>query len=283
MELSFLGPITIRSDITELPLSGDRNRSLLAALLLDANRPVPMDRFIDVLWGEQPPRTARQQVQNRLGKLRSLLGQTRAPQISRVGGGYALEVGEHQVDGLRFRELCAQAEHAHQLGQLDRAAGYLHTALGLWRGTALQGIDSPALRCDAVRWEESRLKAIETLVELEFSRGRHGAITADLHTWLRGYPYHEGLHCRLAEALHLGSRTGEAIMLLHQLKMRLAGELGISPGAAVQEMHLRLVGASTEPDTPRQSKQAVEALRRALTETTQSLMVLSSALELLSK
>jgi DNA-binding SARP family transcriptional activator len=242
-----------------------------------------MDRFIDVLWGDQPPSTARQQVQNRLGKLRFLLGQTHAPQISRVSCGYALEVGEHQVDGLRFRELCAEAEQARRLGQLDRAAGYLHTALGLWRGTALQGIDSPALRADAVRWEESRLRAIETLVDLEFSRGRHSAVTTELHTWLRSYPYHEGLHCRLAEALHVGSRTGEAIMLLHHLKVRLANELGISPGTAVQEMHIRLLGASTEPDMPRQSNQAVEALRRALTETTQSLMVLSSALELFSK
>ncbi|WP_323178537.1 AfsR/SARP family transcriptional regulator [Micromonospora lupini] len=244
---------------------------------------MPIDRLIDVLWGEQPPNTARQQVQNRLGKLRCLLGQARTAQINRIGRGYALEVDEHQVDGLRFRKLCAQAEDAQRLGQLDRAANHLYAALGLWQGTVLEGIDSPALRADALSWEEARLKAIETLVELEFSRGQHSAVTAALHTWVQGYPYHEGLHCRLAEALHLGSRTGEALMLLHQLKIRLAGELGISPGAPVQELYLRLVGTSTEPDTSRQSSQAVEALRRALTETTQSLKVLTNALEFLNR
>ncbi|MFG3554125.1 BTAD domain-containing putative transcriptional regulator [Micromonospora sp. NPDC047557] len=190
---------------------------------------------------------------------------------------------EQQVDGLRFRKLCAEAEHAQQLGQFDRAANHLYTALGLWQGSVLEGIDSPALRADALRWEESRLKSIETLVELEFSRGRHSAVTADLHTWVQGYPYHEKLHCQLAEALHLGSRTGEALMLLHQLKLRLAGELGISAGVGVQEMHLRLVGASTQPDTSRQSSQEVDALRRALTETTQSLKILTNALEFLNK
>lgn len=264
-----------------LPLGGDRNRRLLAALLIDANQPVPIDRLIDVLWGEQPPSTARQQVQNRLGKLRRLFGQTHDPQINRVGRGYSLEVSEHQVDGLTFRKLCAEAEYAQRLGQFDRAASHLNAALGLWRGSALEGIDSPALSADALRWEESRLRAIETLVELEFSCGRHSAVTADLRTWVQRYPYHEGLHCRLAEALHLRSRTGEALMLLHQLKMRLATELGINPGASVQEMHLRLVGASPDPETP-QSDRAVEALRRALTETTQSLKVLTNALEFLN-
>lgn len=266
-----------------LPLSGDRNRRLLAALLLDANRPVPIDRLIDVLWGDRPPNTARQQVQNRLGKLRCLLGHAGKPRINRIGQGYALEVGEHQVDGLRFRRLCAEAEHAQRIGQLAAAANHLNTALSLWQGSVLEGIDSPALRAEALHWEQSRLRAIETLVDLEFSRGRHGAVTADLHAWVQSYPYHEGLHCRLAEALHLGSRTGEALMLLHHLKVRLARELGIGPGVEVQEMHLRLVGASTEPDTSWQSSQAVDALRRALTETTQSLRVLTNALEFLSK
>jgi len=260
-------------------LSGYRSRNLLAALLLDANRAVSIERLIDVVWDQQPPGTARQQIQNRVGRLRALLGDSSTERIARAGGSYVLEVSEDKIDGLRFRGLCAEAEQARRQGQPERAANLLHRGLNLWHGAALQDVDSPALRGEAVRWEEARLRAIEMLVELEFSHQRHTAITADLRTWIQHYPYHEGLHCRLAEALHAGSRTAEALQVLQELKVRLARELGIDVGPGVHDLQRRLLGATAETDEPAHlSRQAAEAIHRALTETTQALKVLSSAI-----
>ena len=70
-------------------LGGRKQRSVLALLLLEAPRPVPTDRLIDVLWGEQPPRTAATSLQNFVSQLRKTLGSdvlvTKAP-------GYALAI-----------------------------------------------------------------------------------------------------------------------------------------------------------------------------------------------
>ncbi|MEV4662571.1 AfsR/SARP family transcriptional regulator [Micromonospora echinofusca] len=278
MEFHFLGPLTIRSGASSVHLSGERSQKLFAALLLNSNQPVSVERLIDVVWDHQPPGTARQQVQNRLGRLRALLSD--GQRITRTGSSYVLEVNEEQVDGLRFRRLCTDAEQARSTSQLDRAATLLHAGLKLWRGSAIQGIESPALRGDVVRWEEARLKAIEAVVDVEFGRQRHSAMTMNLCSWVQHYPYHEGLHCSLAEALHAGSRTAEAVHVLHQLKLRLARELGINAGAGVHDLHRRLLGAGVvEVDESAQLKrQAAEAIHRALTETTQALKVLSNAI-----
>ncbi|MER6755348.1 AfsR/SARP family transcriptional regulator [Micromonospora echinofusca] len=279
MEFYFLGPLTIRSGATSVYLSGERSQKLFAALLLNSNQPVSVERLIDVVWDHRPPGTARQQIQNRLGRLRALL-LTGGQRITRTGNSYALEVSEKQIDGLRFRQLCTQAEQARCAGQLDRAASLLHAGLTLWRGSTIQGIDSPALRGDIVRWEEARLRAIEAVVAVEFSRQRHSAMTTDLYSWVQHYPYHEGLHCSLAEALHAGSRTAEAVHVLHQLKLRLARELGINAGTGVHGLHRRLLGADVAEadDSAQLKRQAAEAIHRALTETTQALKVLSNAI-----
>ncbi|MEV5821772.1 AfsR/SARP family transcriptional regulator [Micromonospora harpali] len=255
MQFAFLGPLTIKSGSSTLSCSGPRNRSLIAALLLDANRTVSIDRLIDVAW-DHPPETARQQVQNRIGRLRALLGRTPGQGIRSTGGGYLLEVREEQVDGLRFRRLCAEAEQARRLGELDRAAERLHSGLDLWQGSAFQDIDSLTLRGDAIGWEEARLNAVESLVDVEFSRHRHNSIMIDLHHWVQRYPYHEGLHCRLAEALHARSRTGEALHVLQQLSARLTRELGIDACAAVQSLQ-RHLGRKPDLDEPAQVPGAV--------------------------
>ena len=83
LEFSILGPIEIRGDSGEIRITAQRERALLALLLLQANRVVATDVLIDRLWGEQPPRTASSSLQNAVSHLRRLLGsaviETRAP------------------------------------------------------------------------------------------------------------------------------------------------------------------------------------------------------------
>nr|WP_256370951.1 AfsR/SARP family transcriptional regulator [Micromonospora sp. KC207] len=256
-----------------LSYSGPRNKSLLAALLLDVNRAVSVDRLIDVVW-DHPPETARQQVQNRIGRLRTLLARTPGQGIRNAGGGYLLEVREEQVDGLRFRRLCAEADQARRLGELDRAAERLHSGLGLWQGSAFQDVNSLTLRGDVIGWEEARLNAVESLVEVEFSRQRHSSVIVDLHNWVQRYPYHEGLHCRLAEALHAGSRTGEALRVLQQLRLRLTRELGLDACAAVQSLQCRLLRRTPDADEPAQAR----AVHLASPNTTRVSRLLGSAI-----
>ncbi|MEV6374198.1 AfsR/SARP family transcriptional regulator [Micromonospora musae] len=278
MEFGILGPLSIRSGPSSIHLSGDRNRKLLAALVLNVNRAVPIDRLIDVVWDEQPPATARQQVQNRLGQLRSMLALDDTGQrIIRHGTSYVLEAAEERVDAFRFRAICAEANSTSHGGEFERAIGLLRDALSLWRGPVIQDITSPTLNAEKSAWEEAKLRAVERLVTLEFARGHHSVMIPDLHAWARQYPYHEKLHCHLAEALHTGSRTAESLQVLARLRATLRDELGIDAGQEVHELEGRLTGRQEEFTAPVDvpvNLQAVEALQRALTETTRALQLL---------
>ncbi|MTK04907.1 hypothetical protein FF096_23265 [Micromonospora sp. CP22] len=57
----------------------------------------------------------------------------------------------------------------------------------------------------------------------------------------RQLPLHEGLRCRLAEAMHAGSRTAETLGVLSGLRARLARELGISTSPLVEDLYHRLL------------------------------------------
>src|SRR5438128_560077 len=106
LEFGILGPLDVSADGRPLALGGQKQRAVLAVLLLDAGRVVSTDRLVDALWGEQPPRTAATSLQNFVSQLRKVLGadavETRAP-------GYRLRVEPDQLDLHRFERLLEDA------------------------------------------------------------------------------------------------------------------------------------------------------------------------------
>src|SRR4051812_36219712 len=55
MDYRFLGPLEVRAGGAVLPLGGQKQRGVLAVLLLSANSVVSMDRLVDDVWGERAP------------------------------------------------------------------------------------------------------------------------------------------------------------------------------------------------------------------------------------
>src|SRR5579859_6395293 len=55
IRFGLLGPVVMRRGGALVPVRAPMLRSLLAALLLNANRVVAVEDLIDILWGEQPP------------------------------------------------------------------------------------------------------------------------------------------------------------------------------------------------------------------------------------
>src|SRR5215831_13366652 len=132
MEFRILGPLAAVDDggrAVELPRR--KHRALLAALLLRAGELVSGDRLIEDLWGETPPRTARDALQNYVSLLRRELG---ADLVVTTDGGYALEIEPDQLDLCRFQRWCAEARASTDAaGRAEK----LRAALGLWRGAPL--------------------------------------------------------------------------------------------------------------------------------------------------
>ena len=76
LEFRILGPLEVSDETGHVALGGPRQRGLLAILVLDAGRVVPTDRLIDLLWGEEAPKTATASLQNAVGRLRRAVART---------------------------------------------------------------------------------------------------------------------------------------------------------------------------------------------------------------
>src|ERR671910_2375505 len=94
-EFRILGPLEVSDETGHVALGGPKQRGLLAILVLEAGRVVPTDRLVDLLWGEEAPKTATASLQNAVGRLRRALGsdvlETRSP-------GYVLNATPEQID-----------------------------------------------------------------------------------------------------------------------------------------------------------------------------------------
>src|SRR6266545_5161882 len=150
MEFLVLGPLEVRGSARPLGPAGGKQAGVLALLALHANQVVATDRLIHALWGEQPPPSARQALQNHVSAVRKLLADGGGEAVLRTRDpGYVLAVDPERVDAFRFERLAAAGRRALADGEPARAADLLRQALGLWRGAVL-----PDLGGQAADWPE---------------------------------------------------------------------------------------------------------------------------------
>jgi DNA-binding SARP family transcriptional activator len=231
LEFRILGPLEVAADGEPLQLSGQKQRALLALLLLDVNRVVSTDRIVDALWGEEPPRTAATSLQNFVSQLRKLLGSdvvvTKPP-------GYQLRIEPEQLDLERFMRL---VEESRAEPPAERAAK-LRRALALWRGRPLADLGFEAFAQQEIgRLEELRLAALEDRLEAELEAGRHSDLIGELEAFADEHPLRERLRSQLMLALYRSGRQAEALQIYHDTRRVLVDELGIEPSPTLQQLH----------------------------------------------
>jgi DNA-binding SARP family transcriptional activator/tetratricopeptide (TPR) repeat protein len=249
MRFGILGPLEVWDGDRQLAIGGPQQRTLLAVLLLRANQVVSTERLVDHLWGQHPPATARGLLQGLVAGLRRTLRahaepdwrplQTRAP-------GYLLLVRPGELDAERVEDLVARAAAvAETEAGLARASELLAEALSLWRGPVLENVTLGAGRGETTRWEERRLAVLEERIELDLRLGRHARLIGELQGHVRDQPLREGLWRQLMLALVRAGRQADALAAYGRLRQLLVEQLGIEPGASVQQLHRTIV--SGEP------------------------------------
>jgi DNA-binding SARP family transcriptional activator len=243
VEFGVLGPVEVWVDGRPVDAGHARQRAVLAVLVLEAGRVVPLEVLIDRVWGEDPPRSARNVVYGYVGRLKALLAA--APDsgvtLSRQAGGYLLQVRPDQVDVHRFRGLAAEAAAA--AGDDERAGGLLGAAVALWRGSALAGLDSPWLNGQRARLELERAVAVLDLGDVRLRRGEHAALAGELAVEAAGSPADERLIGQLMVALYRCGRQAEALRWFEQTRRHLADELGTDPGPDLRALHEQILRA----------------------------------------
>ena len=88
-----------------LDIGGQKQRALLAILLLSANKPVSRDVLVDRLWGEHPPAGAQHTLEVYVSRLRKTLEPAAGRQVvlTRPGAYLLRATGEH-IDWAATRE-----------------------------------------------------------------------------------------------------------------------------------------------------------------------------------
>jgi DNA-binding SARP family transcriptional activator/tetratricopeptide (TPR) repeat protein len=233
VQVNVLGPVEIvTEDGSRIPVAPQR-RVVLAALALELNRVVSVERLIDVIWGQHPPQHARTMVHGDVSALRRVLGGglsvvTRAP-------GYTLEADPERVDAHRFTALVAAAVAQTK----DEGAVLLfREALALWRGPALADLTGNRLAQGfAAPLEDARVSALEGLAERLCRTGEPAEAVALLRDALGVHPLRESLATQLVVCLHQTGQTAAALAVFDAVRRRLAEDLGMDPGAALCAAH----------------------------------------------
>lgn len=166
---SVLGPLTGEADGRPLALGPLKQRLVLAVLLSRANTAVPVDLLTDAVWPEEPPRTARKNLQVYICTLRTLLGRDPGPErLVHTAGGYLLRVAEPEPRRPAVPRPRPGGRAAADSGALAPAARLLRQALDLWQGPPLADLRcSPAVQAEADRLEARCLGVHEDWAETE--------------------------------------------------------------------------------------------------------------------
>jgi predicted ATPase/DNA-binding SARP family transcriptional activator len=221
MNFRILGPLEILSDGEKLDLGGQKQRALLALLLIDANRAVSQDRLVGALWDDEPPETALKALHVYVSQLRKLLGKDR---IVTRSPGYLIRVERDELDLTRSKRL-------HDEGRVE-------DALALWRGSPLVEFSSQRFaQPEIARLEALRLSWLEERIDSDLAKGRGASLVGELEALVDAYPLREHLRAQLMLALYRSGRQAEALDVYQRARRTLVDELGIEPGRALRDLH----------------------------------------------
>lgn len=244
-----LGPIRVSLDGgTEIPVRGRRERIVLAILVLEAGSPVPADRLIDAIWTDDPPRSARNQVQVAVSHLRKRLARAGAttPVLLTDTDGYLLKPDQLDLSDLRADIESARGAVAD--GDLARARDLYHRAVTRWRGPAFADIDSAPVRQVATALDDERLHAYEERLCLDLALGAAGELVPEVIELIGAHPFRERLHGVLMRALYEAGRQAEALAAYRRVRTLLHDELGTEPGQQLQLLHRTILSGELLPD-----------------------------------
>jgi DNA-binding SARP family transcriptional activator len=249
MHFGVLGPLMVTDEGTTIPLPSAKMRSLLVALLMDANSTVSVSALEQILWGDDPPASSRASLLNLVMRIRRLLGPTAGARIRTSPPGYLIEVRDGELDEQVFVDGCERGRRARRAGDWATASAELTGALALWRGDPGADLfDSPAAAARIHRLAETRLLALEGRIEAELNLGRHQEAIAELRTLTAEFPLVEAFHGQLMLALYRSRRQGEALEAYRAVRAQLAEDLGIGPSSELRNLHQRILTLDADLD-----------------------------------
>lgn len=244
----------------ELLLGGPKQRGLLAALLLNSNRRVALERLADLLWDE-PPQSATANLRTYASGLRRVIGD----RLLARDGGYELVIGPGESDVERFGELVARGRAELAAGDQSAADSRLREALDQWRGRCGEDLpgDIPLARHLGLL-DEQRLLVLEDSLLLRLELADLRQTVTQVRVLLTDHPTRERLWAVLMTALYRSGDVAGSLAAYRAATDALDRELGMRPGQELRDLQQAILardpaletGARTSgtpvPEVPRQ-------------------------------
>jgi DNA-binding SARP family transcriptional activator/tetratricopeptide (TPR) repeat protein len=222
LRVSVLGPLAVHACGLPVDPGPPAQRTVLGLLALRSGEAVARDEIVDVVWGDNPPRTAVGQVQTAISRLRRLLD-TNGPRLHTARHGYRLTLGPQELDGAEFAALLA--------------AGRWEEALRCWRGPVL------ADAAGRLRTHPAALALARHRISAALAYAESGGPAVDLLRELSTQePLHEPLHARLVLTLLRAGDRAAALQVHAEISDRLADELGVLPGEELAAAYREAAG-----------------------------------------
>jgi DNA-binding SARP family transcriptional activator len=254
MELRILGSIELWTGSSLADLGPARQRSILGALLVDPERPVPLESLVDRVWGDRPPAGVRNVVHTYVTRLRRALARASAELPEPIGlvrspAGYLVSTDLGAVDLVRFRRLLKSARRAG-LDDQERST-LLQQALHMWRGDALAGMHSDWAARARETLRQLHHEALSQWADAEIRLERPGAVLPELRAALLTDPLSEQLCERLMLALYLEGRSVDALEYYQSMRRLIAKDLGTDPSRRLQQLYETILrGEVADPAPP---------------------------------
>ena len=266
MRLTVLGPTELVEDGAVRPAGAPKQRILLTALAMNADRVVSTDALTERVWPEGAPASAHGSLQVYVSNLRRVLEREkdrgRPRRLVSAGDGYGLMTQGLELD---VRELEQHVQAGRDLsvrGEAARALEEYAAALALWRGDSYADVrHAEWAQPEIARVEELRLTATDERAALLLGLGRASEVVATMEAVVGANPLREASWELLVLAYARAARQADALAALRRVRTTLADELGIDPGPRLRQLETAVlrqevdeasvpVSIPTAPGTP---------------------------------
>ncbi len=228
MRVCVLGPLEVRDGSEVVARGGRQQRRVLAGLAMGGGRSVSLFALEAAAWGEEPPPTSRHTIATHVLRLRAA-----GLAITTTVDGYSLDT---MTDAREF-ERGLQAARNSLADDPQRAVAALREAVGLYRGRAYPELDHlPEAEVESARLEELIEGAREQLLRAQLAVGPADGLVAPARGLVADQPFREHRWELLMLVLYRCGRQAEALDVYAEARAKLADELGVDPGPALQRM-----------------------------------------------
>ena len=252
MRLTVLGPTELSAaDGAVLPTGAPKQRILLTALAMNADRVISTDALTERVWPEGAPASAHGSLQVYVSNLRRILEREgdrgRPRRLVSAADGYGLMTQDLDLDIRDLERLVQRGRDLAARGDAAAGVGEYDAALALWRGDSYADVrHAEWAQTEIARVEELRLTAGDERAALLLRLGRAADVVAAMEAVVRANPVREASWELLALGYVGSARQADALSTLRRVRAVLADELGIDPGPRLRELEAAVLRQEVE-------------------------------------